>query len=421
MQDRPLHFWTALAAALSFVATTGCSGDDGGSDRGGAESEEAGASAGGVAAIGESGIGGGDGVPDDSGSGGAGGVASGHSPSGGASLGTGGVSLGTGGAEQANGGASLGTGGAAQASGGASLGTGGAAQASGGVSLGTGGAAQASGGASFGTGGAEQASGGVSFGAGGTNPASGGDSGAAGTTAGGAGGWSAVAGAAGAGTGGAQSETGLGWPIDCVPNDDCTIFYPDIDDDGVAFDCGAPGYSGHQGTDISITWDAMDAGTDVYAAEAGEVLWVFDGHYDRCPNDAEPECQEPSLDMGPSVESGYMVCTDAQDEYCLGTEYSSDCFFCFYGSNVVVIRHPEGSRAFATRYDHLRSGSIVVAPGQQVQKGEKIAEVGSAGNSTGPHLHFEVWVGGFYVLAEPWAGQCGPNRGSSLWEPSLGF
>ncbi|MBN2196022.1 MAG: hypothetical protein JW751_24610 [Polyangiaceae bacterium] len=44
---------------------------------------------------------------------------------------------------------------------------------------------------------------------------------------------------------------------------------------------------------------------------------------------------------------------------------------------------------------------------------------GAAGNSTGPHLHFEVWVGGFYVLADPWAGPCGPNPGPSLWDPSL--
>ncbi|MBN2191708.1 MAG: M23 family metallopeptidase [Polyangiaceae bacterium] len=62
---------------------------------------------------------------------------------------------------------------------------------------------------------------------------------------------------------------------------------------------------------------------------------------------------------------------------------------------MVVIRHPVGSVAFATRYDHLRNGSIVVEPGQIVRRGDKIAEVGSAGNSTGPHLRFEVWVGGY--------------------------
>lgn len=221
-----------------------------------------------------------------------------------------------------------------------------------------------------------------------------------------------------------QSSTGsggLGWPIDCELDVDCSVGYPDIDEDNVAFDCGAPGYQGHQGSDIGISWEAMDAGTDVYAALSGEVLWVFDGNYDRCPNDTEPSCQAPTVDGGPNVHSGYMVCTDGRDEYCVGTNYSNGCYWCFYGSNVVVIRHPNDHVVFATRYDHLRRGSILVTPGQRVERGQKIAQVGSAGNSTGPHLHFEVWVGGFYQLAEPWAGTCGPNHDASLWDPALGL
>jgi murein DD-endopeptidase MepM/ murein hydrolase activator NlpD len=199
------------------------------------------------------------------------------------------------------------------------------------------------------------------------------------------------------------------------------VGYPDIDKNGVAFDCSAPGYEGHEGSDIQISWAAMDAGTDVLAAADGDVLWVFDGNYDRCPNAAEPSCQAPTLDMNPNVHSGYMVCTGASDAYCVGTAYTSGCFFCFYGSNVVVIRHPNHPTVFATRYDHLRRGSIVVTPGQHVVRGQKIAQIGSAGNSTGPHLHFEVWVGGFYRLAEPWAGACGPNTTASLWDPVLGL
>jgi murein DD-endopeptidase MepM/ murein hydrolase activator NlpD len=55
-----------------------------------------------------------------------------------------------------------------------------------------------------------------------------------------------------------------------------------------------------------------------------------------------------------------------------------------YG-NMVEIRHPDGSM---TRYAH-HSRNIVRA-GQQISQGDQIAEVGSTGYSTGPHLHFEV-------------------------------
>ncbi len=57
-----------------------------------------------------------------------------------------------------------------------------------------------------------------------------------------------------------------------------------------------------------------------------------------------------------------------------------------YG-NTIIIDH--GGNIW-TLYGHIRNGGIKVKLGQKVKKGQKIAEVGSTGRSTGPHLHFEV-------------------------------
>ena len=74
-----------------------------------------------------------------------------------------------------------------------------------------------------------------------------------------------------------------------------------------------------------------------------------------------------------------------------------------YGLTVVV-DHPNGTQ---TRYAHL--SSLSVKPGEEVAQGTLVGRVGSTGRSTGPHLHFEVLVGG--QTGGSAAGRGPPDRG----------
>jgi murein DD-endopeptidase MepM/ murein hydrolase activator NlpD len=52
----------------------------------------------------------------------------------------------------------------------------------------------------------------------------------------------------------------------------------------------------------------------------------------------------------------------------------------------IRIRHSDGT---ITVYGHINRSLVV--EGQKIRAGQEIAEMGNRGNSTGPHLHFEVW------------------------------
>ncbi len=67
--------------------------------------------------------------------------------------------------------------------------------------------------------------------------------------------------------------------------------------------------------------------------------------------------------------------------------------------NTVMIKH---SDEITTLYGHIREGGIKVKVGQVVQRGEKIAEVGSTGRSTGNHLHFTVYKNNKAVNPAPY-------------------
>ncbi|WP_372813675.1 murein hydrolase activator EnvC [Paenibacillus sp.] len=69
-----------------------------------------------------------------------------------------------------------------------------------------------------------------------------------------------------------------------------------------------------------------------------------------------------------------------------------------YG-NTVIIDHGKG---VWTLYGHIRNDGIVVEKGDTVKRGQKIAEVGSTGRSTGNHLHFEVRINESPVDPKPY-------------------
>lgn len=93
-----------------------------------------------------------------------------------------------------------------------------------------------------------------------------------------------------------------------------------------------------------------------------------------------------------------------------------NCAFCTSACdwNAVYVRHADGSVAW---YGHLKSGSLTNKPiGATVTAGEYLGVMGSSGNSTGPHLHFEVWENeSLTKLVDPWAGACNTLNGTTSW------
>ena len=121
---------------------------------------------------------------------------------------------------------------------------------------------------------------------------------------------------------------------------------------GYGITCGWMGYSGHTGVDFS---GSGIAGKPILAAKAGTVV------------------------------------TSTALKYSNGNYRS-------YGE-YIVINHHDGTM---TLYAHGAPGSRLVSAGQSVSQGQQIMSVGTTGNSTGYHLHFEVRVNGRPVNPAPY-------------------
>ena len=64
-----------------------------------------------------------------------------------------------------------------------------------------------------------------------------------------------------------------------------------------------------------------------------------------------------------------------------------------YGG-LIIVDHTVGGQRVASLYAHMYNHGIHVSTGDSVAAGQHIGDVGSAGRSTGPHLHIEIRPGG---------------------------
>lgn len=151
------------------------------------------------------------------------------------------------------------------------------------------------------------------------------------------------------------------------------------------YNCGSRTYNGHMGTDfftVPFWWKKMDENAvEIVAAEDGIIVARGD------------------------------VRSDTSCAMCPAVNPPPDC----NKWNAVYLQHADGTLSI---YGHMKKNSLTSKQiGDAVSKGEFLGIVGSSGNSTGPHLHFEVWKDTFFTkLINPWGGSCNPDGNASMWD-----
>lgn len=62
--------------------------------------------------------------------------------------------------------------------------------------------------------------------------------------------------------------------------------------------------------------------------------------------------------------------------------------------NWIVIQHEVNGKRYDTVYGHMFDDGVIAKLGDEVKAGQEIGKIGNNGQSSGPHLHFEIWEGG---------------------------
>ena len=140
------------------------------------------------------------------------------------------------------------------------------------------------------------------------------------------------------------------------------------------YDCGTRTYDGHGGTDYFLwpfSWNKVDSSeVEIVAAAKGVIISKADGNFDL-------SCGGNKLD-----------------------------------ANEVILLHSDSSRSL---YWHMKKGSVTTKSiGDTVQAGEYLGTIGSSGQTSGPHLHFEVYDGS-NKLVDPYQGNCNNFNNNSWW------
>jgi murein DD-endopeptidase MepM/ murein hydrolase activator NlpD len=150
----------------------------------------------------------------------------------------------------------------------------------------------------------------------------------------------------------------------------------------------ARNYDQHNGADIipyPFSWQMMDnESVDIVAAADGEVIQRFDG------NSFDRNCASPHSFVSEPFNGGY------------------------YG-NFIALMHSDSS---ITIYAHMKNGTVAnLELGDFVETGQFLGKMGSSGNSTAPHIHFEVRPCEGCQYIEPWfeAGGCNDDVTETQW------